>query len=90
MTADLLMVKNPSGSLALKLLLLQDALKVLHALLRVFHVSRQVAVEEADGVTKHRHAGTHSTFIPLQHRQAEAEVKYYDREEGTREETWHG
>lgn len=30
--ADLLMVENPDGSLALKLLLLQDALKVLHAL----------------------------------------------------------
>ena len=53
MCTDLLVVKNPSGSLALKLLLLQDALKVLHALVRVFHVSRQVAVEEADAVTKH-------------------------------------
>lgn len=31
--ADLLVVKNPGGSLALELLLLQDALKVLHALL---------------------------------------------------------
>lgn len=62
---DLLVVKNPGGSLALKLLLLQDAFKVLHALLWVLHVSRQVAVEEADGVTEHWHAGAHATFIPL-------------------------
>lgn len=61
----LLVVKNPSGNLALKLLLLQDALKVLHALIGVFHMSRQVAVEEADGVTEHRHAGAYPTFIPL-------------------------
>ena len=67
-TADILVVENPGGSLALKLLLLQDALEVLHALLRVFHVSRQVAVQEADGVTEHWHAGAHSTFIPLWHR----------------------
>lgn len=59
------MVKNPRGGLTLELLLLQDALKILHALIGVFHVSRQVAVEEADGVTEHRHAGTHPTFIPL-------------------------
>lgn len=59
------MVKDPRGSLALELLLLQDALKILHALFGVFHVSRQVTVEEADGVTKHRHAGTHPTFIAL-------------------------
>lgn len=65
------MVKHPGGSLALKLLLLQDALKVFHALLGVFHMSRQVAVEEADGVAKHWHAGTHTTFIPLKHNQAE-------------------
>lgn len=63
--ADLLVVKDPGGSLTLELLLLQDALKILHALFGVFHVSRQVTVEEADGVTKHRHAGTHPTFIPL-------------------------
>lgn len=64
---DLLVVKNPRGGLTLKLLLLQDALKILHALLGVFHVSRQVTVEEADGVAKHRHAGTHAPFIPLSH-----------------------
>lgn len=63
--ADLLMVKNPGGGLALKLLLLQDALEVLHALIWVFHVSRQVAVEEADGVAERWHAGAHTTFIPL-------------------------
>jgi len=68
--AVLLMVKDPSGSLALKLLLLQDALEVLHALTRVLHVSRQVAVEEADGVAEHRHAGAHTPFVPLGHRQA--------------------
>lgn len=62
---DLLVVENTSGRLALKLLLLQDALKVLHALPRVFHVSRQVAVEEADGVSERRHAGANTTFIPL-------------------------
>lgn len=58
------MVENPSSGLALKLLL-QDALKVFHSLLRVLHVSRQVAVEEANGVTEHGHAGAHSTFVPL-------------------------
>lgn len=50
---NLLMVKNTSGSLTLKLLLLQDALEVLHPLIGVFHVSRQVAVEKANAVTKH-------------------------------------
>lgn len=63
--ANLLVVKNPRGSLTLELLLLQDTLEILHALFGVFHVSRQVTVEEADGVTEHRHAGTHPTFIPL-------------------------
>lgn len=66
-----LMVKNPSGGLALKLLLLQDALKVLHTLFRVFHVSWQVAVQEADGVAKHWHAGAHTTFVSLKQAQAE-------------------
>lgn len=65
---DSLVILNPDGCLALKLLLLQDALKVLHALIGVFHVSRQVAVEEADAVTEHRHAGANATFIPLQRR----------------------
>lgn len=60
------MVEHPCGSLAFKLLLLQDALKVLHALLRVLHVGRQVAVQETDGVTEHRHARTHTPFITLQ------------------------
>lgn len=67
--AHSLVVQNPSGSLTLKLLLLQDALKILHALVRVFHVSRQVAVEEADGVAEHGHPCTHATFIALPHQQ---------------------
>lgn len=66
---DLLVIQNPDGRLALKLLLLQDGLKVLHALFWVLHVSRQVAVEEADAVTEHWHAGANTTFIPLQHKQ---------------------
>lgn len=63
------MVKNPRSSLTLELLLLQDALKVLHALIWVFHVSWQVAVKEADGVAEHGHSGTYATFISLGHRQ---------------------
>ena len=77
--ADLLVVKNPGGSLALELLLLQDALKVLHALLWVFHMSRQVAVEEADGMAEHWHAGADTTFIPLWATASREEVKKYFR-----------
>lgn len=77
--ADLLVVKNPGGSLALELLLLQDALKVLHALLWVFHVSRQVAVEEADGMAEHWHAGADTTFIPLWATASRREVRKYLR-----------
>lgn len=60
-----LVVQHPRGGLALELLLLQDAVKVLHALLRVLHVRREVAVEEADGVPEHRHAGADPALVPL-------------------------
>ena len=76
--ADVLMVEDPGGSLALELLLLQDALKVLHALLWVLHVSRQVAVEEADGVAEHWHAGAHTTFIPLKHQQEKKLFNHFE------------
>ena len=60
-----LVVQYAGGGAALKLLLLQNALKVLHALVQVPHVSWQVAVEETDGVTKHGHPGADTTFITL-------------------------
>lgn len=59
------MVQHSGGSASFKLLLLQDAFKVLHALLQVPHVSRQVTVEKADGVTEHGHPRTDASFIPL-------------------------
>ena len=59
------MVQHPRGGAALELLLLQDALKVLHALLQVPHVRGQMAVEEADRVAKHHHPRTHSPLIAL-------------------------
>ena len=59
------MVQHAGGSAALKLLLLQNALKVLHALVQIPHVSWQVAVEETDGVTKHGHPGADAAFITL-------------------------
>lgn len=67
--AHSLVVQDPSGSLTLKLLLLQDAFKIFHALVRVLHVSRQMAVEEADGVAEHGHSCTHATFVALGHQQ---------------------
>lgn len=60
-----LVVQHSRGGLALELLLVQDALEVLHALLRVLHVCGQVAVQEADGVAEHGHAGTHTPFVSL-------------------------
>ena len=62
------MVQYTSGIAALKLLLLQDALKVLHPLLQVPHVSRQVTVEEAQRVSEHRHPRADTPFIPLRAR----------------------
>lgn len=59
------MVQYTSGSPSFKLLLLEDAFKVLHPLLQVPHVSWQVTVEEAHWVAKHRHPRAHSPFIPL-------------------------
>lgn len=59
------MVQHASGSPSLKLLLLQDAFKILHALLQVPHVSWQVTVEKAHRVSKHCHPCTDTPFIPL-------------------------
>lgn len=59
------MVQDTSGSPAFKLLLLQDAFKVLHPLLQVPHVSWQVTVEKADRVAKHCHPRADTPFIPL-------------------------
>lgn len=66
------MIQNTSGPLDIKLLLLQDALEVIHTLILVFHVSRQVAIEEADAVAKHGHSGTNAAFIPLQNGHSES------------------
>lgn len=74
------MVQDPCGGLALELLLLQDALEVLHALLRVLHVSRQVTVQEADSVAEHRHAGADSAFIPLETIKTQNFIRSRDRE----------
>lgn len=60
-----LVVQHAGGCAPVELLLLQDALKVLHSLLKVPHVSWQVAVEEADGVAEHSHPGTDASFISL-------------------------
>lgn len=59
------MVQYPGGAASVKLLLLQDAFKILHPLLQVPHVSRQVTVEEAHRVAKHCHPRAHAPFIPL-------------------------
>lgn len=60
-----LVVQDPGGGPAFKLLLLQDALEVLHPLLQVPHVGRQVAVQEAERVSENRHPGTDASFVPL-------------------------
>lgn len=62
---DPLVVQHTRGGRAIKLLLLQDALKVLHALLQVPHVSRQVTVQETHRVAEHRHPRTYTPFITL-------------------------
>lgn len=67
------MVQHPRGSASFKLLLLQDAFKVLHALLQVPHVSGQVTVKEAHRVAEHRHPRTDAPFIPLRGREKRAE-----------------
>lgn len=59
------MIQHAGGRSSLKLLLLKDAFKVLHPLLQVPHVSRQVTVEKAHRVTERRHSGADATFIPL-------------------------
>ena len=59
------MVQYTSCSASFKLLLLQDAFKVLHPLLQVPHVSWQVTVEKAHRVAKHCHPRTDTPFIPL-------------------------
>lgn len=59
------MVQHTSGSASFKLLLLQDAFKVLHPLFQVPHVSWQVTVEKAHWVAKHCHPRADAPFIPL-------------------------
>lgn len=60
------MIQHPGGGPSFELLLLQDALKVLHPLLQVPHVSGQVTVEEAHGVSENGHPCANATFVPLQ------------------------
>lgn len=60
-----LMVQYTRGGSSIKLLLLQDAFKVLHPLLQVPHVSWQVTVEKAHRVAEHCHPRTDTSFIPL-------------------------
>lgn len=59
------MVEYTSGCSSFKLLLLQDAFKILHPLLQVSHVSWQVTVEKAHWVAKHCHPRADTPFIPL-------------------------
>ena len=59
------MVQNTSGIPPFKLLLLKDAFKVLHPLLQVPHVSRQMTVEKAHWVAEDCHPRTDAAFIPL-------------------------
>lgn len=59
------MVQYTGGSPSFKLLLLQDAFKVLHPLLQVPHVSWQVTVEKAHRVAKNCHPRADAPFIPL-------------------------
>ena len=59
------MVQHTGGRPSVKLLLLLDAFKVLHPLLQVPHVSRQVTVEEAQRVAEHRHPRADAPFISL-------------------------
>lgn len=60
-----LMVQYTCSIPSFKLLLLEDAFKVLHPLLQVPHVSRQVTVEKAHWVAKDCHPRTNTAFIPL-------------------------
>lgn len=60
-----LVIQHTHSRAALELLLLQDAFKILHPLLQITHVSRQVAVEEAHRVSENHHACTYAPFIPL-------------------------
>lgn len=60
------MIQDAHGSLSFKLLLLQDALEVLHALVCVLHVCGQMTVQETDRMAKHSHASADAPFIPLQ------------------------
>ena len=62
---DSLVVQDPRGCLGLKLLLLQDTLKVLHTLLQVPHMGWQVTVEEAHWVAEHCHPRTDTPLISL-------------------------
>lgn len=59
------MVQYASGGSSFKLLLLEDALKVLHSLLQVPHVSWQVTVEKTHRMAKHCHPHADTPFIPL-------------------------
>lgn len=61
-----LVVQYTRGGPSVKLLLLQDAFKILHPLLQVPHVSWQVAVEKAHRVAEHRHPRADAPFIPLE------------------------
>lgn len=69
------MVQHSSGSAPFKLLLLQDAFKVLHPLFQVPHVSGQVTVEKAHWVAKHCHPGTDAAFVPLRMREKKRGLK---------------
>lgn len=60
-----LVVQHAGGCAPIELLLLQDALKILHSLLQVPHMSWQVAVEKADRVAEYGHPGTDAPFISL-------------------------
>lgn len=59
------MVQHTGRSPSVKLLLLQDALKILHSLLQVPHVSWKVTVQKAHRVAKHCHSCTDASFIAL-------------------------
>lgn len=66
-----LVVQHTGGRPSVELLLLQDAFKVLHPLLQVPHVSRQVTVEKAHRVAKHCHPRADAPFISLRVRKKE-------------------
>lgn len=59
------MVQHTARSASIKLLLLQDALKIFHPLLQVPHVSWKVTVQKAHRVAEHCHSCTDASFIAL-------------------------